>query len=219
MDLHVEKRHATLRGLVEDKLRNAISAGIFKPGERLVERELCETMGVGRTSVREALRQLEAEGLIENTPHKGPSVARVSAEEAAQLYALRRLLEGYAGAQCARTVDPTFANRLDEAVDSFVAACEAGTRETMVETKTAFYALLMEGCGNKYVTKFLTSLHNQISALRFTSMSQPDRLPASIAEIHDIAAAIRAGDAERAEAACRLHIENASRVALAQMQR
>lgn len=217
MDLQVEKRHATLRGLVEDKLREAIAEGVFEPGQRLIERELCETLGVGRTSVREALRQLEAEGLIENTPHKGPSVAQVSSEDAVQLYALRGLLEAYAGAECARSVDEAFADRLDAAVDAFVTACEKGARAEMVATKTAFYALLMEGCGNKYVTKFLTSLHNQISALRFTSMSQSDRLPHSIAEIRDIVAAIRAGDAERAEAACRLHIDNASKVALARM--
>jgi DNA-binding GntR family transcriptional regulator len=217
MELRVEKQHATLRKLVEDKLREAIAAGVLKPGQHLVERELCETLGVGRTSVREALRQLEAEGLIETTPHKGPSVALVTAEDARQLYALRALLEGHAGAACARGVTTAFADALDASVEAFVAACESGERARMVETKTAFYALLLEGCGNRYVTKTLTGLHNQISALRFTSMSQPDRLPRSIAEIRDIAAAIRAGDPARAEAACRLHIENASKVALARM--
>ncbi|WP_371038663.1 MULTISPECIES: GntR family transcriptional regulator [unclassified Rhodosalinus] len=218
MQLQIQKSRATLRGLVEEKLREAISAGLFKPGQRLVERELCETLGVGRTSVREALRQLEAEGLIETVPHKGPSVARVSPEDAVQLYALRGLLEAYAGGQCARFVDEDFADRLDATVNAFIAACDTGSRQAMVETKTAFYEQLMTGCGNKYVTKFLTSLHNQISALRFTSMSQPERLPQSIAEIRAIATAIRAGDVAAAEEACRRHIENASKVALAQMR-
>ncbi|UWR38471.1 GntR family transcriptional regulator [Sulfitobacter sp. W074] len=217
MDMLVEKRHATLRGLVEDKIRDAIAGGMFKPGQRLIERELCETLGVGRTSVREALRQLEAEGLIENTPHKGPSVTQVSPENAAHLYAVRGMLEAFAGASCARQVTPEFADALDAAIDAFVAACDAGSRADMVQTKTAFYALLMDRCGNAYVTKFLTSLHNQISTLRFTSMSNSERLPHSILEIREIAAAIRAGDADRAEAACHIHIENASRAALAQM--
>ena len=217
MDLQIEKKSATLRGLVESKLRKAIGTGVFAPGQRLIERELCEVLGVGRTSVREALRRLEAEGLIESLPHKGPVVARIGVEEARQLYAFRMLLEAHAGACCARTADDGFLERLDAAVAAFAQAGECAERVAMIEAKTAFYDLLMEGCGNKYVTKTLTGLHNQISALRLTSMSRPDRLPRSIAEIRDIAAAIRSGDPARAADACRHHIENASEVALAQI--
>lgn len=219
MDLQIEKKSATLRGLVEDKLREAIAAGVFAPGQRLIERELCDMLGVGRTSVREALRQLEAESLIESLPHKGPVVARISVEEARQLYSLRTLLEAHAGARCAQTADDDFLQRLDAAVETFVKASECKERVAMIEAKTAFYDLLMEGCGNKYITRTLTGLHNQISALRLTSMSRPDRLPQSIAEIRAIAAAIRSGDPVRAADACRRHIENASEVALAQMMR
>ena len=219
MDLQIEKKSATLRGLVEDKLREAIAAGVFAPGQRLIERELCDMLGVGRTSVREALRQLEAESLIESLPHKGPVVARISVEEARQLYSLRTLLEAHAGWRCAQTADDNFLQRLDAAVETFVQASECKERVAMIEAKTAFYDLLMEGCGNKYITRTLTGLHNQISALRLTSMSRPDRLPRSIAEIRDIAAAIRSGDPARAADACRRHIENASEVALAQMMR
>lgn len=219
MDLQIEKKSATLRGLVEDKLREAIAAGVFAPGQRLIERELCDMLGVGRTSVREALRQLEAESLIESLPHKGPVVARISVEEARQLYALRTLLEAHAGRRCAQTADDDFLQRLDAAVETFVKASECKERVAMIEAKTAFYDLLMEGCGNKYITRTLTGLHNQISALRLTSMSRPDRLPRSIAEIRAIAAAIRSGDPARAADACRRHIENASEVALAEMMR
>ena len=219
MDLQIEKKSATLRGLVEDKLREAIAAGVFAPGQRLIERELCDMLGVGRTSVREALRQLEAESLIESLPHKGPVVARISVEEARQLYSLRTLLEAHAGRCCAQTADDDFLQRLDAAVETFVKASECKERVAMIEAKTAFYDLLMEGCGNKYITRTLTGLHNQISALRLTSMSRPDRLPQSIAEIRAIAAAIRSGDPARAADACRRHIENASEVALAQMMR
>ncbi len=72
MDLNVSREAVTLRMRVEDKLRSAIASGIFKPGQRLIERELCELTGVGRTSIREAVRQLEAEGLITSVPHRGP---------------------------------------------------------------------------------------------------------------------------------------------------
>ena len=71
----IPRQAATLRTMVEDRLRTAILTGHFETGQRLVERELCELFGVGRTSVREALRQLEAEGLVTTVPHKGPTAA------------------------------------------------------------------------------------------------------------------------------------------------
>lgn len=89
-------RPETLRHQVENVLRQAITSGRFAPGARLIERELCETLGVSRTSVREALRRLEAEKLVRSVPHKGPVVAIMSKQEATELYAIRRLLEGFA---------------------------------------------------------------------------------------------------------------------------
>src|SRR5580658_6629334 len=100
-ELQIVRKSATLRLLVEDKLRSAIASGRFKPGQRLIERELCELTGVGRTSIREALRQLEAEGLVTVASHRGPSVTKITADEAKHLYAVRALLEGYAGRQFA----------------------------------------------------------------------------------------------------------------------
>src|ERR1700743_1459943 len=104
-ELQIVRKSATLRLLVEDKLRAAIATGRFKPGQRLVERELCELTGVGRTSIREALRPLEAEGLVTVVPHRGPSVSKMTVEEARHLYAVRGLLEGYAG-RCFATRRP-----------------------------------------------------------------------------------------------------------------
>jgi DNA-binding GntR family transcriptional regulator len=88
-------RPNTLRRQVENALREAIMSGRFHPGQRLIERELCENLGVSRTSIREALRQLEAEKLICIVPHKGPTVASISLKEAEELYALRSVLEGF----------------------------------------------------------------------------------------------------------------------------
>jgi len=93
-NLQISKKNATLRLRVEDNIREAISSGSFRPGEKLVERKLCESMGVGRTSVREALRQLEADGIITSVPHRGPTVSTISIDEGRQLYELRALLEG-----------------------------------------------------------------------------------------------------------------------------
>jgi DNA-binding GntR family transcriptional regulator len=219
IDLQVSKQPSTLRLLVEDRLRSAIAAGDFKPGQRLIERELCEMTGVGRTSIREAFRQLEAEGMIVNIPHRGPSVATITLDEAKQLYAVRALLEGYAGRCCAERRTDRLCTDLADAVANFERAARSRDRASLIESKTRLYDRLLEGSGNVFIKQALTGLHNRITLLRGTSMMQPGRLKRSVAEIRDIIAAIEAGDAERAETSCKVHVENAAAVALAYIAR
>lgn len=214
-DLHITRQAATLRLIVEEKVRSAIARGLFKPGQRLVERELCELIGVGRTSVREALRQLEAEGLVQTIPHRGPIVSTMSPDEARQLYEIRALLEGYAGRQFAQHGSAESVKLLDKAVKNLAAAVKAEDRAKYIEVKAEFYRVLMEGANNLFVSQFLTSLHNRITLLRMTSMTQPGRLSKSIKEIRAIYKAIAAGDGDAAEAACIYHIEEAAKIALA----
>ncbi|MGB3541010.1 MAG: GntR family transcriptional regulator [Mesorhizobium sp.] len=215
LDLRVSKRSATLRGQVEEKLRVAISSGSFVPGQRLIERELCEKLGVSRPSLREALRQLEAEGLITLIPHRGPIVTTVDADEARQLYELRSLIEGFAAERCAQTASRELKLALTDAVEEFARVATSGKADNLIETKSTIYDLLLEGAGNIFVRQTLESLYNRINLLRVTSMAQPGRLEHSIAELREIAAAIQSGDGPRAAAACQLHIANAATAALA----
>ncbi|MDF1749539.1 MAG: GntR family transcriptional regulator [Alphaproteobacteria bacterium] len=217
-EFQVPRQAATLRLMVEQNLRKAIAYGHFKPGQKLVERELCELIGVGRTSVREALRQLEAEGLITNLPHRGPIVSKISLDEVRQLYVIRAMLEGFCGREFATHGTPEDIAKLVQAVDAFEAAADAADQEKLIETKTHFYDCLMRGGQNIYVTQMLTSLHNRITLLRMTSMNQPGRLKESVRELREIAKAISEGDCDEAEAACKRHIENAAIVAEARMK-
>lgn len=214
-EFHISRQSATLRLMVEDKMRTAIAQGHFKPGQRLVERELCELMGVGRTSIREALRQLEAEGLVTTVPHKGPTVSTIGYEEAEQLYAVRALLESYAGREFAEHGSAADIAKLGEAVDEFERASADPKHVSLIDTKTRFYATLLEGSGNVFVKQMLTALHNRITLLRVTSMTQPGRLNQSVAEIREIYDAIKARDGVAAAAACKRHIEMAAHTALA----
>jgi DNA-binding GntR family transcriptional regulator len=218
-DLNVTREATTLRTLVEDKLRNAIGSGVFKPGQRLVERELCQLTGVGRTSIREALRHLEAEGLITHVAHRGPTVSTISAEEAEQLYKVRALLEGFAGREFAARRDPAAVERLRKSFARLREVAAAEDRRALIESKTALYAELMAGSGNVFVEHILTLLHNRITLLRMTSMGQAGRLKRSLREIGEIVAAIEAGDPDRAEQACVRHIEEAAKVALDVLRR
>lgn len=96
-DLKVTRNIITLRQIVLDKLRDAIISSQLKPGQRLVERELCQALDVSRTSVREALRHLESEGLVQYVGQRGPSVSVLSQQDIKNIYELRAALEGLAG--------------------------------------------------------------------------------------------------------------------------
>lgn len=217
-DMQIERESATLRLQVEEKLRKAIASGRFRSGDRLVERELCALLGVGRTSVREALRQLEAEGLIVTIPHRGPAVASLNVEEARQLYEVRAMLEGFAGRGCARFATPDQIAKLEGAVSALEAAASEGGA-ALIDAKTNFYDRLLECCGNDVVRQILTGLHNRITLLRRTSMQQPGRLPQSLKEIRFISERIAARDPDGAERACIDHIQNAAKVALAILEK
>jgi DNA-binding GntR family transcriptional regulator len=212
--LKVTREATSLRFLVENRLRSAIGRGVFKPGQRLIERELCEQTGVGRTSIREALRQLEAEGLVTTIPHRGPIVSTMTTDEAEQLYELRALLEGYAGRECAKMRDPGIIARLRAQFEKMQSVASKEDRSDLLAAKTEFYAALLEGCGNVFVQRFLNMLLNRVTLLRMTSMTQKNRIGNSIAEIEKILTAIEAGDEIAAEAACVQHIQNAAAVAL-----
>lgn len=218
-DLNVSRESTSLRLLVENRLRSAIGSGLFKPGQRLIERELCEQVGVGRTSIREALRQLEAEGLVTTIPHRGPIVSTISVEEAEQLYDLRALLEGYAGRECARLRDPEIIGRLRKQFVQMGAVAGKEDRSDLLAAKTEFYAALLEGCGNVFVERFLKMLLNRVTVLRMTSMTQSNRIGRSLTEIEAILVAIENGDEDGAEQACVQHIKNAAAVALEALRR
>jgi DNA-binding GntR family transcriptional regulator len=207
-------RPETLRHQVENALREAITSGRLAPGARLIERELCETLGVSRTSVREALRKLEAEKLVRSIPHKGPVVALMSKQEAAELYALRGLLEGFAAHEFARLASDAAMSRAGEAVRQLRAAGRARDPVGVLKAKAALYEVLLDHCGNTLVKEMVTSLYSRINLLRATSLAQAGRLPASLAEIDALYAALKARDAAAAQRLAQLHVANAQQTAM-----
>jgi DNA-binding GntR family transcriptional regulator len=209
----------TVRSMVAQKLREAIMLGTFKPGQRLVERELCEMTGVSRPSIREALRLLEADGLVNTVPHRGPVVSTISLEEAKQLYAARAVLEGFAGRECARLRDPAVVRRIGDALVRLKAAAAESDLLTSLEAKTEFYAALIGGCGNAFVERMLRPLHDRITLLRMTSMSQPKRINKSLREVTAIWRAIQSGDPDLAERRCIDHVKAAAVAALSMIEK
>ena len=207
-------RPETLRHQVENVIRQAIMSGRFAPGARLIERELCETLGVSRTSVREALRRLEAEKLVRSVPHKGPVVAIMSKQEAAELYAIRGLLEGFAAGEFARIADDAAIAQFGEKAKALRVQALAQDQAGVLKAKTELYDVLLDNCGNGLVKEILTSLYSRVNLLRATSLMHPDRLPTSLREIDKLFKALKARDASAAEAAARLHVSNAEKAAM-----
>ena len=205
--LRVERTPAPIRAQVLDNLRQAILDGRFAPGQRLIERELVELTGVSRTSIREALRELAAEGLVTTIPNKGTVVATLSAEDARQLYQVRSVLEGLAGKLFVENATPAQRRALARqlaAIDR-LAARDA----SILEAKDRFYDILFVGGGNVALHQTAASLHARVRALRSLSLSVPGRARKTVAELHEIIEAIDSDDAEKAARACRRHVANA----------
>jgi GntR family transcriptional regulator, trigonelline degradation regulator len=204
-----------VRRQVEDALREAIVTGRFVPGDHLPDRLLCEAFGTSRSVVREAVRLLEAEGLIVVYPNRGPFVAPLSVEEAREIYEVRAALESLAGEGFARHASAAQRAALRAVYEELRNRGAAETRQTLLDMKRRFYDILSQGCGNAYAARMLDRLLCRNAQLRATSLSSPDRLPRTIAEIGDIIEAIENRNPAAAAAACRRHVEQAAAVALA----
>ncbi|MEO5697452.1 MAG: GntR family transcriptional regulator [Burkholderiaceae bacterium] len=210
MDLDVSRDVISLRQRVSDKLRDTILSGAFAPGQRLVERDLWQSLGISRTVLREALQHLQAEGLINIIPHKGPVVATISVEDARELYEVRGVLEALAGAGFARNADSKQIAALRGALEFLHTPQVSASTESLLLAKNAFYTILLDGCGNRVVGQLLTQLNNRVTLLRRVSLGKPGRLPNTLRELEAIVAAIEARDAERAGALCAAHVAKAA---------
>ena len=215
--------HATLRAIeapaplrkqIVERLREAIIEGHLKAGERLRERELCEMLGVSRTSVREALVELESEGLIHNVPNKGPVVTPISLAVAEDIYQLRGVLEGLAARLFARHATEEQLAELESATAELDRVYRNFAPGPFLKAKSRFYEILMEGGGNELAAHVLRGINARVSQLRVTSLSDPSRTSASIDEIHRILAALKSRDEEEAWRASTEHVANAAEAAL-----
>jgi GntR family transcriptional regulator, trigonelline degradation regulator len=204
-----------VRRQVEDALREAIVTGRFLPGDHLPDRVLCEAFGTSRSVVREAVRLLEAEGLIVVYPNRGPFVAQLSVTEAREIYEVRAALESLAGEGFARCATPAQRAALRAVYEELRDRGAAESQQTLLGMKRRFYDILSQGCGNAYAARMLERLLCRNAQLRATSLSSPNRLPRTIAEIGEIIEAIENHDPAAAAAACRRHVEQAAAIALA----
>jgi DNA-binding GntR family transcriptional regulator len=209
--MRVQRQAPPVRAQVSEILRQAIRDMRFKPGQRLVERELVELTGVSRTSIREALRELAAEGLVQSIPNKGMVVAGLTPREADQLYELRSSLEGLAGKLFVQRATDAQVAELRRAFELIRRCTDHGVG--LLEAKDDFYEILFEGADNDALRTVVAGLHARVRVMRSVSLAQPNRPAQTVLEIEQIVEAVERRDAEATSFACSFHVEQAGRTA------
>ena len=212
--LLVRRESSTLRQQATDILRQAIIDQRFPPGKHLVERELCELLGVSRTSVREALRHLESENLIRMVPHKGPVVAELTAMDARNIYEVRAALEGLAGELFAKYATDDQVGQLCQIATEIGVKARSGDFEEILKIKTRFYDVIFAGAQNDMLASMIHSLNTRVWWLRRMSLMSPDRGDKMMVEVEEIVDAARSRDPVKMKNACMQHVRSASAVVL-----
>ena len=208
----ISRTAAPLRKQVVDAIRHRIVTNVYAPGTRLVERVVCEELGVSRTVVREAFRQLEAERLIEVLATFGPVVRTLSASETKSLYEVRAALESLAAHDCAERASDDLIGRLHEALLD-VPAPGVSDIEQRLDAQDRFIALIVEGADNMVLGDLLTQIHSRVNLLRARTLQHggAERQLPGLTLIYN---AIAQRDPAGAEAATRAYVLRASEIAL-----
>lgn len=216
--LRVEREAKSLREMTLDRMRRAILDQHFKPGDRLVERELCEQLAVSRSVVREVLRHLEAEGIVEIVPNRGPIVAILTRTQARQIYEVRGYLEALAARGCAESSDaPAVADTLDAKLQRVADGYASKDAAQILEATAEFYQHMFLASGREIAWDIVSALHMRITHLRSITIATPGRATDGPEEMQRIVAAIRARDGEAAFEASLAHVARAERLALAEI--
>lgn len=199
----------SLRGRVFNRIREDILSGKYKEHEELREVAIGEELGVSRTPVREAFRQLELEGLIQIVPNKGAYVTGITAKDVEDIYMIRSKLEGL----CARwATDHITEEQLEELEENvYLADFHAGKGhlDQMAELDNRFHQVLYESCNSKQLARLLVDFHEYVLRVRRKTLSNGGRGKVSNDEHRQIMEAIKAKDKDRAEALANEHILHA----------
>lgn len=197
-------------------IRAAILDGRLDPGSRLKEEALARELGISRTPVREALLLLQAEGLVEAAPNRGATVRTYEPDDLADMYALRALLEAYAVGRAADRIGPDTLRDLERGVARFEAMVDGDIGELARENQ-AFHATILEAAGSARLAAMLRSVVELPLVYRSFARYSRQQRRSSAAYHQRIVGALRAGDAERAEAIMKAHIMEARDFLLGQL--
>ena len=205
----VDQGDTTLRTRAQSLLRSAILDGQLKAGQKLVERELCELTGASRSSLREALVNLETNGLIERESYRGFSVSRLDARKVREIFELRASVETLAAELFTERASVQEVVALSDALTALEQCQESVDLAKMRSVKERYYDVLFTGCRNEEVRRALGNVIDRIHLLRSQMMQDSSRRDASLAEMRRLTSALINRDRLAARAASLAHIEAA----------
>ena len=199
------------RGRVFRKLREDIQNGNYQENDELKEAAIADELGVSRTPVREAFRQLELEGLIRIVPNKGAYVTGISVSDVADIYDIRSLLEGLCARCATKKITKEKIEELEEIILLSEFHLEKEHYDQLIELDNRFHMNLYEACESKMLIHLLKDFHQYVQKQRQQTLSDHERSAAAVAEHKSIMEAIRDGNAQLAEKLADEHICNAYR--------
>ena len=200
-----------IREIVLHEIRNAIFEGKLNQGDRLIENHIAQGMGVSRTPVREALRQLEIEGLAVNVPRKGTLVKGISKEDAVEIYDIREVLEGLVSRLACLHITRIEIRRLNEIICIMEECIKNSNNSEYIKAHNEYNEILLNASKNKRLIERLETIYDYLKSLRRISLLTNERKKEAIKEHKDIVKAIEIGDEEMAEKVARLHVYNAKK--------
>ena len=197
-----------LRDVVFNTLRQAILKGELEPGERLMEIQLADRLGVSRTPIREAIRKLELEGLVLMIPRKGAEVAKISAKSLRDVLEVRRSLEELAIELAIERMSPEEMEELDKAQSEFCEAIQNGDAMKIAETDERYHDIIYNGTGNSRLVQILNNLREQMYRYRLEYIKDAAKRQILIVEHDHILRAMKEHHVEEGKRAIREHIDN-----------
>ena len=174
------KTSKTLREQIVSSLRESIVRGDLNPGQKITEPELADKLGISRTPIREAFRQLESEGLLTVMPRRGAVVSSVTRKEIEDFYELKSLLEGYASRKAAAKITEKDIARLNRINDQLEALARKGDVEAFFKKNSEFHYAFISLCGNEKLLDIWNSLVRRFVRFRIQALAVPGRLMNSV---------------------------------------
>jgi DNA-binding GntR family transcriptional regulator len=197
------KKHQTLREQIVSTLRESIIRGDLSPGQKITEPELAEKLGISRTPIREAFRQLESEGFLTVMPRRGAVVSSATRKEIEDFYELKSLLEGYASRIAARKISEKDIARLNRINDQLEALAQKGDVEAFFKKNNEFHNAFISLCGNEKLLDIWSNLVRRFVKFRIQALSVPGRLMDSVDQHRNIIDALSKKDGCLSE--CMVH--------------
>jgi DNA-binding GntR family transcriptional regulator len=209
---------APIRDQVLDVIRQGILDFHLRPGQRLIERELIEQLGVSRPTIREVLSRLVAEGLVTEQPQHGAIVAVLSPVEAEDIFEMRVPLEVLVMQRFVKRATDEEIGQLRRALERIEEVTASGSEtQSRLRAKDDFYQIVFEGARSTVLAQTLQAMQGRIRLLRVTSLATPGRPEASLEEIRRLVEAIERRDLDEVAAAATAHVRNSSVSALSRL--